>query len=115
MESGEAREIVELLADGVNPVTGEIFNDDSPYSHPQIVRALYTVLNLLDKKNARAKRSKDLPKNAGQSWNAEEDEFLAENFDKGKSVKELAEMHGRTEGAISSRLMRLGKFQIGDN
>jgi len=47
---------------------------------------------------------------AGKPWDAEEDESLVADFESGTSIAELAQMHERTEGAIRSRLMRLGKL-----
>ena len=43
MDIFEARSIVKSLAKGVNPVTGEVFGDESPYNHPHIIRALFVV------------------------------------------------------------------------
>ena len=44
MKIEEATDIVTILANGVNPLTGEAFPSDSPYQHPQVIRALFTVL-----------------------------------------------------------------------
>ncbi|MFC5597078.1 HRDC domain-containing protein [Deinococcus cellulosilyticus] len=41
MDSKEALRILQLLADGVDPHSGEVFEDTSPYQHPQVVRALF--------------------------------------------------------------------------
>ena len=46
--------------------------------------------------------------NAGRSWTAEEDAMLRARWGSGLSVKALGRLHGRTDGAIRSRLMRLG-------
>lgn len=51
--------------------------------------------------------SSDIP-NAGQPWSRELDERLESLWNSGTSVDELARGFGRTSGAISSRLMRLG-------
>lgn len=48
------------------------------------------------------------PTNAGAPWTAEEDEQLKQEFAEGHEVAELSQRHGRTDGAIQSRLMRLG-------
>ena len=45
MELAKAKEIVTLLANGTDPATGEVFADESPYNHPMVIRALFTVLN----------------------------------------------------------------------
>jgi hypothetical protein len=113
MELSEAREIIKLLADGVNPLNGEVFDQNSPYCQPQIIRALYTTLYELDRSTQSSKRpKKNLPEKAGQSWSEEEEISLITAFDEGTSIKDLAQIHQRTEGAISSRLMKLGKLQF---
>lgn len=40
-------EILQALADGVDPVSGEMFPPDSPYQQPEVIRALfYGVLDI---------------------------------------------------------------------
>jgi len=60
--------------------------------------------------HARCKRQRSLPENAGNPWTTEEDNLLIEQFDKGLTVMEMAGHHKRTEGAIKSRLLKLGKI-----
>jgi hypothetical protein len=58
------------------------------------------------------RQGKPLPAQAGTSWTAAEDEQLVREFDAGKAVPELAQVHQRTEGAIRSRLLRLGRLTL---
>jgi len=58
----------------------------------------------------REKRGKTLPGNAGNAWSETEDSELLSAYDSGQSNNEIAAQHGRTEGAIASRLMRLGRI-----
>lgn len=44
MDTAKAKELLAGLAEGVNPLTGEILPDDSICNQPEIVRALHTVL-----------------------------------------------------------------------
>ena len=44
----------------------------------------------------------------------EEDNLLIEQFDKGMQVKELSKDNKRTEGAINSRLLKLGRISLTD-
>lgn len=44
MELDRAKEIIQALADGVDPYTGERFPADGPYQRADTVRALYTIL-----------------------------------------------------------------------
>ena len=47
-------------------------------------------------------------KRTSKKWTDEEDNKLIEEFKSGKSLTELASIHGRTKGAIRSRLRKLG-------
>ncbi len=114
MEKLKALEIIQLLADGTNPFTGEEFPPESPYQHPQIIRALFAAVDVLKKHPKHIQRQKDLPENAGKPWPTEEDKLLEETFDSGKTIAELAEIHRRTRGAIKARLIRLGKIQLNE-
>ena len=49
METDRAIEIVQRLADGVDPFTGERFPSDSPYQQAGTVRALHLALEGLTK------------------------------------------------------------------
>ena len=46
--------------------------------------------------------------NVGRPWSAEEDALLKARWGSGLSMKALARLHRRTDGAIRSRLIRLG-------
>jgi len=105
-----ALEIIRALADGINPSTGEVFEDDSVYQQPQVIRALFTAVRTLEYEQKRVKRERTLPSKAGTAWTPEEDEKLSQAFDQGIPIKELVKMHERTRGAIQSRLANLGKL-----
>lgn len=49
MELQAARQIIDTLAQGVNPVTGEVYPEDAPYNAPPVIRALFAVSSALDK------------------------------------------------------------------
>lgn len=111
MEPGQARQILETLANGVDPSTGEVLAGKSPFNDLQVIRALFYGVRELEKLQ-KATRSRSQPANAGKPWTKEEDASLLEAFDAGKPVKELADRHGRTKGAIQSRLVRHGRLQL---
>ena len=110
METFEALQIIESLADGVDPYTGEVFPEDSPYQNRQVVRALFMALRALERPKARQQRERRSPENAGNPWDHAEDEMLCQRFASGTTIRQLAQDHERTEGAIQSRLKRLGKL-----
>ena len=108
MELQEARAIVNTLAQGIHPVTGEAMPDDSPYNAPPVIRALLAVSQALDEKPAGARRQQ--PANAGKPWDADEDAMLDAVFSAGGDLKPLAEALGRTVFAVESRLVKMGKL-----
>ena len=101
MEIDQAQEIVKLLANGVDPNTGEVFADDSPYNSPEVVCALFTVLNHIKQPN-KSSAAESRPPNAGRPWRDELRQEVAKLFRQGKSIAELAQHFGRTRGAIKS-------------
>lgn len=107
----ESIRIVELLANGVNPQTGEVFPMDSPYQDTQSIRALFTALRALERQRATKKRRQSLPLNAGNPWTSDEEQRLVSKFDAGTPIEDLARLHGRTPVAITSRLEKLGRIK----
>ena len=107
----EAKKIIDALANGIDPETGEILPSQSTFNSPQVIRALFVAVSALDKAARRADRDNALPKNAGRSWSDEEDKQFLVIFDSGTPGKEIASRHGRTLGAITSRLVRLGRIK----
>jgi hypothetical protein len=112
MDTDRTIQILKLLSDGIDPFTGEIFPKDSPYKHPDTVRALFKAIDALGKIQSRQVRRRELPGNAGKPWSEQEDKQLINNYDTGKSFKEISEEHKRSEGAIKSRLLKLGKISL---
>lgn len=49
MDIQKAKELLKMLADGVNPLTGEILPDEDSCNQVEIVRALNTAVTELDK------------------------------------------------------------------
>jgi hypothetical protein len=113
MEKGQAVEIIQSLADGVHPLTGEVFPSESPYQNPHVVRALFVALSAL-KTSVKTPRKEDLPPNAGKPWTKEEDKQLLERFDANTSIAELARLHQRTSGGIQARLVKYERIQLPD-
>lgn len=113
MDDNKALAIVSALANGVNPQTGETFEEDSPYQSADVIRALYVAVRALEITNrskARTSRAR-MPANAGKPWSEQEDRQLLERFDSGLSVPQLAQAHDRTVAGIQARLERHGRMQ----
>jgi hypothetical protein len=48
MSPNEAKSIIEALANGVDPETGEVLSAQSVFNNPQVIRALFIATNALD-------------------------------------------------------------------
>jgi hypothetical protein len=114
MEREQTLKILNALAHGIHPGTGEQFPAASPYQHPDAVRALFEAMRAVESRGAaaqpRPEEAASLPGNTGLRWTPEEEEQLAAAFDAGRSVTELARAHNRTRAAIEARLVRIGKL-----
>jgi hypothetical protein len=56
MQLSEGVRILQALADGADPDTGEVFPTDSPYQRPQVVRALMAAVRALERQQERERR-----------------------------------------------------------
>ena len=110
MELQLAREIINVLAQGIHPVTGEAMPPDSPYNEPPVIRALYTVSRALESCEV-SKPRREAPVNAGKAWTGAEDESLAAAFEAGHELKRMALDLGRSRLAVEARLVKLGKIE----
>lgn len=116
MDSIYAKQILQSLADGVNPATGEVLSREDSCNEPDVIRALHWVLQELEKSE---KPEKPNPKpgqeNAGMPWTEEDEQLLCTMFDRGDSKREITQFFKRSAGAISARLIKLGKISTRDD
>lgn len=116
MELSEARTIIKTLAEGTDPITGEIYEPDSPYNNPTVIRALFTVHRYAKvphtKLSPEEKRQRNLelgrPRNAGLPWTEEDRAKVASGFGDGQTNQELATALERSRAAIDAELIRQG-------
>ena len=108
MELKQAKKILKLLADGINPATGEPLEEYDSCNQVEVVRALHIVLRHCNTPNENIKNSS--PENAGKPWTAEDEESLCRMFDTGCSTQDMCNHFQRSQGAIAARLVRLGKI-----
>jgi len=113
--------VIKALADGIDPTTGELYPSDSPYNQPIVIRALYSLLQALERKQGRVKTSKKtleekqatniesgLPKNAGLPWSDEERQQVKSMFNEGELIPTIALQLERTSGSINAELKKQG-------
>jgi len=107
MDANEALPIVRSLADGRDPQSGAPLPQESVFHQPQVIRALFAAAAVLE-------LSASKPAAAGGPWSSEEEQKLVGQFDAGIAPADIAQAHGRTRGAIISRLVKLGKISKGE-
>lgn len=117
MEKEQALKILNALANGVHPATGEVYAADSAYQHPDTVRALFQAVRAVeggrtDSHPAPERKTGEMPANTFVRWTAQEEERLAAGFDSGRTPAELAKLHNRTRNAIEARLLKMGKIDV---
>ena len=110
MDINRAKEIVSILAEGIDPTTGELLPEDSVCNKGDIVRAFYTILNSLDTN----KPKKNLPENAGKPWTKEDEDLLVKLYHAGTPKKDICNTFKRTATGIAARLVRLGVIESQD-
>ena len=117
MNKSEAKTIVTQLANGIDPTTGEVFPEASPYNNPKVIRALFTLLgeaiapskspkSVAEKQTANLNAGK--PRNAGMPWTDSQRTLLRARFMDGASIPDVARELERSRGAIISEATRLG-------
>jgi transposase-like protein len=121
MQEREVVEVLSALASGAHPITGEVFEEDSPYNHPRVIRALFGSIELIESRTGRVKktleeinRQQGRPLRSNMRWSEEEDRRLLELLEEGVSTGEIASQFERTRGAIHSRLLSQGLLERED-
>ena len=119
MNNERAIEVLEMLLDGVHPVTGEILPENGPYSEPEVIRALYKGIQALSRETkhekSEAMRSESNTKqgklNAGRPWTKDDDQQLMELYKDQVPVEEICAVLQRRPRGINNRLVYLGLVQ----
>lgn len=115
MDHEKAYSIIDTLANGIDPNTGECFPEDSPYNSPDVIRALFYVLRnqpiqKKQKKSLEEKQqeniSKGLPKNYGLPWTEETIEYVIHQFQSNKAIDVIAQDISRKPSSIIGLLKK---------
>jgi hypothetical protein len=112
MDREQVIAVVESLANGTDPNTGARIPQDTFHS-ADTIRALFAASALLKAGAATAVRRRagsTKLTSAGAPWSTEEDEQLCREFDTKMTIGQIALQHGRSSGAITSRLVKLGRI-----
>jgi len=119
VNKSEVVAVLSALASGVHPITGEVFEEASPYNHPKVIRALFGSLDLIQtragngpkKSQEEINREEGRPLRFNMRWSEQEDEELISLIAKGTLTGDIAEQFQRTKGSIHSRLQGQGLLE----
>lgn len=118
MHKREVVEVLSALASGAHPITGQVFEEDSPYNHPRVIRALFGSIELIESRSGRTRktleeinREQGRPLRSNMRWSEEEDQRLFGLLEEGVLTAEIASRFERTRGAIHSRLQGKGLLE----
>lgn len=112
MTDQEALDIMQALVEGVNPFTNEPLAVESVCVNPAVNTALNSASQALESKIKAAARCASLPSKAGAPWDETEAQLVLQAYEAGDSIKEIAARQQRTQGAIRSRLVKLGVLEL---
>lgn len=110
MELIAAMKIIRTLHLGQSPETEEPLPADSVCMRADVKEALEMALERLAFSANQKTREQNQPANQGKPWSPNEDAQLAQEFDRSLPEGEMAQIHGRSQWAITKRLERLGKI-----
>ena len=101
--------IVNALAHGVNPLTGDALPHDHVVREAIVARALLEAVWAMEKHGPGPRRPG--PERREEPWSKEEDKMLIDSWRRLGSIPSLATSHSRTPSAIRSRLLKLGVIE----
>ena len=124
MELKRAVDLVTTLADGVNPITGEILAENDSCNQLEVVRALNLLLRAVQSTLKSTQSTPNSTQNStpkctpnrkdgkeGKPWSREEELLLCRMFYDGRQGQDICTTLGRSHVAVAARLVRLGRIE----
>ena len=114
MTNERAREIIELMLDGIDPLTGEMLPDGHLCCYAEVGEALKAAISALGgtpSSEALPVNKKNGKLNAGRPWSEEDNKMLAQLFASGAAIDEMCAKLQRRERGLTRQLAYLGLTQ----
>lgn len=114
MTTDRATEILRCMANGIDPITGEILEEDHLCNSPEVIRALYTAIQAMSgAENGDEFRfvRKNGKLNAGRPWTDDDLEALKRMHQDGASMDLICAKLQRRERGVLKQMRRLGLEQ----
>jgi len=111
MTNEAAREILKIMAKGIDPITGEILPDDHLCNYPEVARALCLAIQSLSADspiNDLPVNKKNGKLNAGRPWTKEDLLELEQLYRAGASIDTICQQLQRRERGVQKQLEYLG-------
>ena len=111
MTTDRAIEILRCMANGIDPITGEILEEDHLCNSPEVIRALYTAIQAMSgaengDESCSVRKSGKL--NAGRTWTDADLDALKRMYQDGDSMDLICAKLQRRERGVLKQLERLG-------
>lgn len=112
MNASQAKAVLELLLNGVDPITGECLDDDHVCAQPLVMRALHCAVEALGSADAApAWKRESTKRSAARPWTKEDDEQVARLFEQGVSLDRICAETDRRLRGLQRRLAYLGLIE----
>ena len=112
MNKQKTIQILEALANGVDPSTGEVLPASGPFQDIEVNRALFNAIKLLgDSKSFSVEDIRKIYPKAYAPWSEQDDLTLEKLSAEGADINTIASALERQPSAIESRLSKLNLNQ----
>jgi len=102
----EAHRIVGILARGLDPANDSASASDDVLNRPDVIRALLLAADALLAACGPTMNGHD--DRVGEPWSEAEEDRLRRSISRRETLRNVAAGHGRSTGAITSRLVHMG-------
>src|SRR5579864_8036307 len=98
VDDATAIKLIQSLADGIDPITGEILPVSSSLSDPRMIRAFFAAVRAREyvenRTEKRLVQHNNKHSNAGNAWSSEEEALLVQELEQKTPIADMIGRHG---------------------